>query len=306
MSEESTSVESTPEVAETTQTTEVQTTGNEAVPTTETTVPEGTEQVNPATGLTPTEEFELKINGQAIKYKKEDVLTAAQKFYAGEDKLKEAALLQKNVIDTLKNKPWEVMEKLGLDPDKLAHDRLYEKIRRERLTPEQKELEDLRNKQKEWEEMQKSQEQREQEAQHLQVVESHKNAVASSILEELPKATDLPQTSDSVVKIIGKMKEALSFGKQITVPQAIEMLRRDREDTAKWLAQADPELVRKLIGAEKLQQISKAEIDAVKSMAADNRAKGTKQAPKPAPEPAKKQTHSEWLAERERARYGSN
>lgn len=87
------------------------------------------------------------VNGKEQEVDIDQIARDYQKYMSGNEKLQEAARLEKNRhawLEDVKKNPWKVFDELGLEADKLAEQRLLKKIELEMMSPEQKEAYEAR------------------------------------------------------------------------------------------------------------------------------------------------------------------
>ncbi len=95
----------------------------------------------------PPELYEVTINGKKEKWTREKVLAEAQKSSAAQERFRESAEQTKKVqrmLEMLDQDPLAVLAERGIDIDELATKRLASKAEDALMTPEQRELRDLR------------------------------------------------------------------------------------------------------------------------------------------------------------------
>jgi len=101
----------------------------------------------------------VKIEGQERDVDYDDLVRGYQMETVSQKRFREAREQQQqalSLIDQFKKDPAEVMRQLGLDPDEWSEKRVAKKLDYEFMTPEQRELFDLRNKMSEYENKDKS------------------------------------------------------------------------------------------------------------------------------------------------------
>lgn len=256
-------------------------------------------------GETPAERtFKLKVYGQERELPEKDVIAAAQRFIAGQDAFKRTQKEQATFVERFKKDPWAVMQELELDPDQLAHDRLLAKIKRERMTPEQRELEDLKSEKQKWTEKQAQEAEMQKQQEYQTTVEDIKNTTSDDIRETMATLTDFKQDKQTAIKILDKMQNALNYGKVITAGQAVEMLRKEREDLLRWASESNPDSIAKVLGPDRIANVNKAQIENAKKAEAESRKSGSGNSII-SKVPEKAMSTDDWLLQRQQARYKS-
>lgn len=173
--------------------------------------------------------LKVKINGVEQEVKVEELLKTYQKSQGADQKFYEASQMKKQaeeVINILKNRPFEVLEKLGLDIDELAEQRLLQKLQYEQMTDEEKELYESKEKLKHYETQERIR--REQEEFHKlnQLKQLHIENYTKQIQDVIEK-NDLPRDSHTVKKFLNYMGQAISNKINVTVSDLVELVKED-------------------------------------------------------------------------------
>lgn len=147
---------------------------------------------SPSGGVPDT--FELVIDGKPEKMTRqqfEHELARVRKSTAAERRFAEAHRTKQEaeaLRQRMKDKPWEAMAELGLDPEQLAEQRMLERIQREQMSPEQRALAEERQKREELESRLREREQQEQEVQVAEAARQYQANFLRRAEEALTKA----------------------------------------------------------------------------------------------------------------------
>lgn len=210
--------------------------------------------------------LKLKIEGQELELPEDEVIKLAQKGKYADKQLQSASQARKQaeeLIRLLKTDPMAALqhEALGLDVKKIISDYVNKQATDARLTPEQKELRDLRKmKQEQEENARKSQETaREQEINERAGVIQQE--IESEITEVL-STSGLPKTNYTVQRIAHYMKLALTKGyKNVTPKSVLPLVKEDFIRTQNDMyGQADEDTLAEMLGDELLSKVVKAHL----------------------------------------------
>lgn len=175
--------------------------------------------------------FKIKVNGVEREVTEEQAIRYAQMGYGAQEKFQEAATLRKQVeqaLEAMKTDPFGVLSQLGVDVDSIAEERLAKRMQRDLLTPEQRELEELR----EW----RKQNQETEQQTRQQAEEQKKQAVFREQMQRAAKqydtdisqalaAANLPRIPEAVRDVAAKLLAAREHGVDMDVNTAVEMVR---------------------------------------------------------------------------------
>lgn len=215
----------------------------------------------------PEELFELKVNGKVEKLTRSQLLLRAQKAEAGERRFREAAEAQKKaeaLIAEFEADPEAVLAKLGKDPSAIIDAHLAKKAKDATLTPEQRELEQLR---KERDELKAKHEATEKEKQTAaQAAEDEKTA--ARLEETLLSAADkagMDRNAQTLEQLCDVALEYIEMGIQVDAAQVCdEVQRRQKEHVSardqKILSKLPDEKLAEYLGPDVLARLNKASL----------------------------------------------
>lgn len=215
----------------------------------------------PATGEVPgvrepaARTYKLKVRGEERELPESDVLTAAQRFYGGEDKFKEAAALRKEAeeikaglaSDDLKVSRAALQKAMGNDKLRaVAIKLLEEELEEQRLTPEQKRLRDAERKAEELEAKNRQHE----EAMKTANLSRQAEALMPKLDEEIAQAFDkssLPKSPHLLKQVIMRRKEYLEQGVRVPFATIVKELESETQGFSKSTIAALKDSPKKLL-----------------------------------------------------------
>ncbi len=221
----------------------------------------------------PKKVWKLKVNGKEVEYDASDeakLQRDIQKVYGIEEKAKTAAEKSdqaEKLVSMLGSDP-KGFEKqcaaMGIDAHKLAVDLLYEKMRRDGMTPEQRELEAYKEREVE------ATKQKEEAEKAAKVAESQRKTQewAGKFEKECEvalKANSIPKTRLSLALIAQYIDAGLANKQELTVEQVLPYVARDlKEIHTSTMGRLDGEDLLNYIGEELSNKVAKARVDRYK------------------------------------------
>lgn len=208
--------------------------------------------------------LKLKIDQQEVEMDEPEVIKLAQKGKYADQKLQEAAQLDRRsreIVELLKKDPFKALShpSLGHDVKQLIAKYIEDAADEGRMTPEQKELRELRAFRKEQEDARKA----ELDAKHKKeldvAIQAETKRLENDMMEALA-TSGLPKTEFTVDRIVYYMKTALSNGlENVTVKSVLPLVREDFENAHRSLfAQHSEDTLADLLDDELLAKASKA------------------------------------------------
>lgn len=188
-----------------------------------------TPQSEPAVPQTAPEpkRYKLKVDGEEMELPEDDVLKYAQIGKAKDKRFEEANRIMRDAqgrFTSMKDKWHEHLQEQGVDPYEAATKFLATKIRRDMMTPEERERADLQEKVSRYEqEKQQAEEQAQQQA-----MEAEKNRHLAQLDQELPVAlakAQLPKTPGAIRRVAQEMMRAMQNGYDISMEEAAQIVR---------------------------------------------------------------------------------
>lgn len=211
--------------------------------------------------------FQYKVNGEDREVtldlnNEEDIIRRIQMAEASQENMQHAAEKERNLdgfIQNLIDNPWETLEEAGYDIDKLAEDRIQNRIDHLQKSPEQiakeerdSELEDLRRQIQEQDEMRETQE-------FSRLQEQAEIDLDNQITDALSSTTQLPKSPYIVKRVADAMLSALDAGREDVTPQdVIPWVEKEISEEFKKLFEAAPDkALSGLIGKNTMDRLRK-------------------------------------------------
>lgn len=220
-------------------------------PSTSTSAPESSSSSTPSSGQAvdsaPTGDFDIskyldrevpvKINGQEKKVSIAKMMQDFQLGQAANERFQKAAEIEKQhkqLMDSLKSDPAKVLKDMGLDPLEFSQKQLENFIQSQEMSPEQKELAELRRF-KEEQEMARQEQQQMQEKQAFEAqVEIHRQEYSNKIQESMEKH-NLPKDPAVVGMVADYLYNASEKGIDLPVEVAARLVKEDLTNNVKTL-----------------------------------------------------------------------
>ena len=202
----------------------------------------------------------------------DEVIRKAQLAGAADEKFREAATLRKQatqLVEALKADPIKVLSQLGIDTRGMTESYLAKELQREMLSPEQRELQELRDYRKAQEEAAKGQEaERTTAAQRAHVQQMQQRAAQEYDVKitDVLKQSNLPKTAQTVKRVAELMHSALSNGYELDVQTAVDMVRENyMTDLQAMLTGLEGEHLEKFVGGDTLKKMRKHDLARLKA-----------------------------------------
>lgn len=221
----------------------------------------------------PKKTWKLNINGKEVEYDASDeakIQRDIQKVYGIEEKAKTVAqkVEAADKLVTLLTTDYKGFVKQckasGIDPEKLATDILYEQIRVNSLSPEQRELEEYKEREAE---AAKTKSEQEAAAKTAEVQRKTQEWAGNfeRQCEVAFKANQIPKTRLSLALVAQYMDAGLAQKKEYTVEQVLPYVSRDlKEIHSSTMGKLEGEELLNYIGEELSNKIAKARVDRYK------------------------------------------
>lgn len=225
-------------------------------------------QDQPTTSTPEPRKFKVKIDGTEKEYDEDTLLTEFQKREAAHKRFEQASAERKQaeaIYNLLKTNPFEAMAKLGLNPREVTETWLAEQLSLEMMTPEERELKDLRR-EKEERKRQEEEYRKQREEQELQELTSkHAQDYENQFIDALGKSS-LPANATSVRRVAEVMYQAALQGVEIPVTKAIKIV---EQDVAEWrkshLSSLDSDRLYETLGEEGVRKLRERDIKNIKN-----------------------------------------
>jgi antitoxin component of RelBE/YafQ-DinJ toxin-antitoxin module len=216
----------------------------------------------------------IKVDGKDVALTLEQLKILAQKSAGSDKKFAEAAAYRKKtgeLLEDLKSRPMEVLQKLGLDVKKLSEEFLTPIYKRELMPEEERKVFDLEDEnqrlKRQQEEAEKAAKSRVNQAQAA----AYRQQLDKEIPTELSKV-DMPRNPNTVMRVIKYLMDGNDKGLEIPVSKAVALAKEDyEEERVKFLKELSPTDLAKYVGEDKLKELKKQELVKIKSPQDKNR-----------------------------------
>jgi hypothetical protein len=221
----------------------------------------------------PKKIFKLNVNGKEVEYdaSNESKLKAdLQKVFGIEEKARtasEKADMATKLLDMIQSDPrgFEKQCKLaGIDAVKLATDILYNQIRIQGMTPEQRELEEYKEREAEAKALKEAQEAEAQKAEGIRKTQEWAQKFEKEC-ETALKNNQIPKTRLSLALIAQYIDAGLSEKKEYSVEQVLPYVARDlKEIHLSTMGKLEGDDLLNYLGEELSNKVAKARVDRYK------------------------------------------
>lgn len=178
-----------------------------------------------------------------------------QKSLAADQRLQEAAIMRREAeaMRSMLNDPAKVMDlwrQNGIDPDQIATQRIYERMQQEAMTPEQREIAQLRQQIQERERLAEQEKMTAEERQIEEYRTGYAQWLESNLTEAL-KAENLPKSAYWTKQAAFKLKAANDAGVEMSPREAVQAAKDEMGDTLREIIGAmDPAQILQILGEE--------------------------------------------------------
>jgi hypothetical protein len=214
------------------------------------------------------EKFKFKIDGEEIEEEydlsdKERLRTDLQLSKAAKKRMAEAQADKRKafeIIQKFEADPKSMLQRLGPKGRAIAEEYLLSQIQDEMLTPEQKELRDLKKQNETYKEKEEREKKEAEEKVLLQRETEYAQKFQDTIIQALSKSS-LPKTPEMVKRMAGMMKKNLEFGLELTPDELAAEVKSDLTSIFKSVvADADGDQLIALFGADVANKIRKSDL----------------------------------------------
>lgn len=219
-----------------------------------------------ANGVEHTEElpFEIDDSPEAVAYltKQFSLARAADKAMKENSSTKKQA---EALVKAIKGNTKEALLEMGIDPKELAAAIIEEEIKKSQMSPEQKELEELRAHKKQMEEerqkMKEEQEKENRTKEEQLAYEKISNEIADAI-----KTTYLPKEPATVRRVAHYLKVANEQGVSVSAAEVMPFVEADlKEELQSILNQLGEDNFEEFVGKDRMSKQRKRNIEKAKS-----------------------------------------
>ena len=219
----------------------------------------------------PSDRYEVTVDGQKLMLTRDELLKGFQLGAASHKRFQEAAQLRQQAqqaLEVIKQNPLEAFVQSGGDPQAFqdfVEKYLYDQISYDKMTPEEKELADLRRYKAEQEQLTLKQ-QKEQEEQKLQQqTEYYEKEYQQTFSSELEKA-GISATPEAIQRVAQIQLAALEQDYELPVELAINQYKNEQTNLINsYLGSLDADKLTEVIGKDRLKEIRKKELASLKN-----------------------------------------
>lgn len=225
-----------------------------------------TESVESNPSNTPKLKYKVKVDGNELEVEENDLVANYQKGVSADKRFKEAAELKKQLemfVDNVKSNPEFLLKELGINPYEFYQNKLLEHLEREhsesQLTPDQKELRELKawkdrfeKEQKDFKERRNQEEQAHEEA---KIIESLDVEIAASFAELGIKRPTAEMVADLAEQMLAEYK---TTKQRLPAKDAIERSKTSFQKRLNSWTNESPERILELIPEQYLERIAQA------------------------------------------------
>lgn len=231
-----------------------------------------TEDMSPAEIAHEIRKFKVKIDGQELEVDEDELLRGYQTTKSAQQKFNEASLLRKQseeFIRLAKSDPRKLLTHpgIGIDLQEFANSILAEQYEEQLLSPEEKELRNLRNQLAEFENQKKEAEARAQQEELDKYTAMYEQEYTEKIIGAL-ETSGLPKTEYTVKKIAEKMLIAAERGLDVEPADVIHFVKADYMNDIKTLfGAANEDILMQLLGDDITKKVLKGSMKKIKGKA---------------------------------------
>lgn len=261
---------------------------------------EQTDVVENTAEATPEEttlrKFKVKVDGEELEVDEDELLKGYQSSKSAQKKFSEAAMMRKQAekfVELLKTDPVKVLTDpdIGVNFRELAEKYLVEQLQEELLTPEEREVREVKRKLREYEDKERLTREEQEKAQYEELLNHYQQDFTKQITTAL-ESTGLPQNEATIGRMANYYYQILQskdiadeVKDNITFTDVAQLVQEDYQNELKRLvSSSNMETLVKLMGEDQVKNIRKWDLERV----------GKKDAPKtPEKQPDLKQRSSE-------------
>jgi hypothetical protein len=214
--------------------------------------------------------FKTKINGVDKEVPLAKAIQDYQKFEAANEKFNKAAELEKSIAAKealFKQDPRKALQELGHDPLAVAQQWLEDYLKEQEMSPEQKELNDLR---REKEERNKTEAQKAEEAKKAEFeanVEARRQDLANGVMDAIDK-NGMWRDERTIQAMADYMLNAFEAGMELTPDMAARLVKRDQQEYSKSAyGNMTGEQLFEILGEDNIKKVREFDVGRIKTPA---------------------------------------
>lgn len=205
--------------------------------------------------------YKVKVDGQELEVDENELKRGYSHQRAANKILQEGKLARmqaEKFIEALRDpeKAWEVLQKLGHDPDKLSESRLLRKIEEDSLDPREKEFRQTQAELKKYKEMEQRKAEAEAKAREDEIKAKYAQEYSNQFIEAL-KESRLPQNKKTVAEMARYVKEYAQVGIKIDAKTAARLVKEDMSQYVSTVfpEDTDPEIIVTTLGEKNVNKV---------------------------------------------------
>ena len=216
--------------------------------------------------------YKVKIDGKEMEVDENELLAGYQRAKAANKRFEDAAKERKKAeyfLKLLRTDPVKVLEhpEVGHDVRKLAEDYLAEIIKREKMTPEQREKEELKTKLKALEDEKRTLEESRKQEQIQKLTSFYEEDFTNKIVKALD-GSQLPKTPYTVKRMAQHLYNAMERGYELSPVDVVPIVKEEyQNDFNNFLSSLEGDALINILGKNVVDKIRKAELAKVKAKA---------------------------------------
>lgn len=213
--------------------------------------------------------YKVKIDGAESEVDEQELIRGYQLRKVSDSRLQEAMQARKQseeFVRLLKDNPIQLLSdpRIGVDIKKLAEDFLLEEIKKEQMSPDQRELSEAKKKLQKYEQWQKQQEEEQIKQKDAQLVEHYQKSYQTEIIDAL-ETSGLPKTQATVNRMIYYMSQALQNGYEMGAKDVVDIVKKDyMQETKDLYANMPEDKLYELLGDDLAKKVVKADLNRLK------------------------------------------
>jgi hypothetical protein len=211
--------------------------------------------------------IKFKVNGVDKELPLAKVIQDFQKAEAANERFNKAAELEKQIAareELFKKDPRKALQEMGHNPTEVAQQWLEDYLKEQEMSPEQKELNELRKWREDQERTQKEQAESKQQQEFQAQVEARREELETNVIEAIEKV-GLWKDVSTVQQIAAYMGEAFESGMDITPEMAARLVKRDQQNYSKSMyGNLNGEQLFQILGEDGIKKIKEYDLSRVK------------------------------------------
>lgn len=225
---------------------------------------------------TEIQRYKVKVDGEEVEVDLDELLKGYQTNKAGQHKLQQAAQLRKQAesfIEMLRTNPLQVLQdpSLGLDVRGLAEQYLVEQLQEEMMSPEDREVRDMKRKLQEYEAAEKEKADAAEKQKLEELMNHYQEDYTNQIMGSLEKS-GLPKNETTIARMAHYMFNVISnpdlsdeVKNKITFDDVADLVKQDwQKEIQSLLGTSNVETLIQLVGDDGIKKIRNWDVSRIK------------------------------------------